>query len=175
LVFAWTRQHPARPAAGEDDDHWVNRTFERFWIAVGPEQFGRFGDLAGLLRFLKVCAQSVLLDAARAQGAAPRLDARTTGTSAAAGAAGSEPAAPDVEAGTAGRLAGRDLWRAIAQELSDPTEHLVVYLSFALGQQPREILERYPDRFPAVVDIYRIKRKLLERLRRSSEIRRFLR
>ena len=30
MVVTWLRQHPAA-AASDEEDHWVNSTFERFW------------------------------------------------------------------------------------------------------------------------------------------------
>ncbi|CAA9541297.1 MAG: hypothetical protein AVDCRST_MAG88-32, partial [uncultured Thermomicrobiales bacterium] len=47
-------------------------------------------------------------------------------------------------------------------------------LCLALELKPSEVHARYPDRFASVADVYRIKRNLLDRLRRSPEIRRFL-
>ena len=54
MVRAWIRRHPAAAAAGEDDEYWVNRAFERFFIAVGPERFGTFPSLAALLTMFSV-------------------------------------------------------------------------------------------------------------------------
>src|SRR3712207_4395084 len=54
-VLAWIRRHPA--ASGfEDESFWVNRTFDRFWSAIGPERFAMFGSLGQLLSYLKMCA-----------------------------------------------------------------------------------------------------------------------
>ena len=51
---------------------------------------------------------------------------------------------------------------------------LVARLCCALGLRPREIRERYPSQFPNASAVYRIKRNLVERLRRDPEIREFL-
>jgi hypothetical protein len=50
-----------------------------------------------------------------------------------------------------------------------------VYLSFVLDLKPGEIQERHPELFASVDDVYRIKRNVVERLRRSPQIREFLR
>ena len=39
---------------------------------------------------------------------------------------------------------------------------------------PREIVVRRPDKFSDVVDVYRVKRNMVERLRRSRAIQRLL-
>ena len=45
----------------------------------------------------------------------------------------------------------------------------------ATGAKPSEIFATHPELFDDVADVYRIKRNLLERLRRSARIRTFLR
>ncbi len=169
VVLAWIRQHPASSAtraAGEDDDYRVNRTFERFWTAVGAERFRLFPGLAATLRYLKMCAHSVLLDEIRARGAV-QLDALSERTA-------DLHTVPDAVEAAVGELAGRELWQVISAELGDEAERLVARLCFALDLKPREVYERHPDRFASVDDVYRVKRNLLDRLRRSPEVRRFL-
>lgn len=169
MVLAWVRQHPAAAAAragGEDDDYWVNRTFERFWLALKPERFGLFPGLGAILRYLKTCAHSVLLDEVRARAGA-RLEPLT-------GPAQERDQGPDPAAIATGELAGADLWRAIAAELQDEQERTVAYLCFALDLKPREVYERHPANFADVADVYRVKRNVINRLQRSPAIRRFL-
>ena len=45
VVLAWVRQHPASASMAEEGDYWVMRVFERFWMAIGPDRFGSFGQL----------------------------------------------------------------------------------------------------------------------------------
>ena len=166
MVYSWIRQHPAAAVSREDSEYWVNRTFERFWSAVGPERFESFPGLPAILRYLKLCAHSVLLDEVRAQGRA-RLEPL--------GEAGDEPgAALDIEGAAVGQLAGQELWEVVNGELQDESERLVAYLCFVLDLKPREVYERHPDRYASVADVYRVKRNLLDKLRRSPKIREFL-
>ena len=166
MVLAWVRRHPVSGSMREDDEFWINRTFDRFWTAVGPERFDAFPTMAALLRYLKLCAHSVLLDEARARSAAPSegLSDQTA----------ESIAAPDVADVAVGQLAGGALWAAIAAEMQDEAERRVAYLCFVLDLKPREIHERHPELYPTVADVYRIKRNLLDRLRRNPEIRAFL-
>ncbi len=161
LVVAWIRQHPATATLGDEHDYYTNRAFERFWSAVTPERFAAFPGLAALLRYLKLCAHSVLLDAARAQRARSALP-------------GWERAvAPDAATAVVGALVGDDLWQAIEAELHDEAERLVAYGTFALDLKPTELHARYPATFATVADVYRTKRNLLDRLRRSPAIQQF--
>jgi hypothetical protein len=166
MVLSWVRRHPASAGMQEDDMYWVNRTFDRFWTAVGPERFGAFVGMAALLRYLKLCGHSVLLDEVRARGPgrSDALDDRVA----------ESLATPDVADAAVGQLAGSDLWAVIVAETQDEAERRAAYLCFVLDLKPREVQERYPELYATVDDVYRIKRNLLDRLRRNPRIRAFL-
>ena len=166
LVLAQIRRHPAFPATAEEDDYWINRTFERFWGAMRPARFREFPGLPALLQYLKLCAGSVLVDEARRRAGAAAEPLREQGTHRAAGMAGEEA--------VLGELAGRELWRAIEVELHDEAERIVAHLCLVLDLKPREVYARQPERFADVADVYRVKRNLLDRLRRSPAIQRYL-
>jgi hypothetical protein len=51
---------------------------------------------------------------------------------------------------------------------------VVAYLSFTRELKPSEIFGRHPRLYASVADVYRIKRNLIERLRRSPDVRAFL-
>ena len=165
MVLAWIRQHAASSGARQDDDYWLNRALERFWGAVGPDRFDRFPDLPSLLKYLKACVHSVLLDDVRARSAIqlqPLEDASVRRVTAA-----------DFETQAVGQLVGQELWNTVVDELPDESERLVVYCSFVLDLKPSAIYARYPERYATVADVYRIKRNVLERLRRSPRILQF--
>jgi DNA-directed RNA polymerase specialized sigma24 family protein len=160
LVRAWVRRHPALALAGETDDYLVNCTFERFWLYVGPDRFDTFAGLPALLQYLKLCAHSVLLDEVRSRG---RQQSDY--------ALGQEQPAT-VEDDVVGQVTADELWWAISAEMQDEAERLVASLSFIHGLKPREIHERHPEHFADIAAVYRVKRNLLDRLRRSETIRR---
>jgi hypothetical protein len=166
MVLSWVRRHPVATQTREDDDYWVNRTFDRFWTAVGPERFGAFPGMAALLRYLKLCTHSVLLDDVRGRGAArsESLDDRVA----------ESIETPDVADAAIGQLAGGDLWDVILTEVQDEAERRVAYDCFVLDLKPREVQARHPQLYGSVDDVYRIKRNVLDRLRRNLQIRGFL-
>ena len=159
LVRAWVRRHPSSAALAphEREEDWPTAAFGRFWAAIAPERFGHFSGLAPLLQYLKMCAHSALMDVLRARAAAQIGD--------------DSASIADAEAVAVERLAASDLWHAVGAALSDDDERLVARLSFVLDLKPAEIYERYPARFASVADVYRIKRNILERLRRNETIR----
>ncbi len=166
LVRSWIRQQPASTAAGADGDELAIRAFERLWMAVGPERFGQFRDLASVLGYLKMCAHSVVVDEVRARRShqVGGLDELL---------ADADVEAPGIDTMVERRTAVHDLWTAILGEVPDESERLLVYLSFAQDLKPGQIRERHPDRYPTVADVYRIKRNVLDRLRRSPRLQRF--
>ena len=169
LVLDWVRRARRGPIPHEHEDDWVTRTFERFWLAVGPEG-SRFRDLAAALQYLKLCVRSVVLDDVRAsqQAAIEPLDdldeRRVVGTP------GAARTAPDVESVVFDRMASRELWQAVLDSLPDEDERLIAYLSFVQEMKPAEIVAAHAHRFGAVADVYRIKRNAIDRLRRSPQI-----
>jgi hypothetical protein len=165
LVRAWLCRHPAWPSIGDDCEEWVNCVFERFWSAITPERFGSFPSLAALLRYLKLCTHSVLLDELRArhgqQTKSPSEEIVATGIG-------------DAEHMVTEGAASAALWAAIDAEVKDDAERLVAHLSLALELKPQEVYARHPERFASVTQVYTVKRNLLDRLRRNPTIRQFL-
>jgi hypothetical protein len=165
-VLANVRRHPWA-ANRFDDDYWINRTFERFWKAIGPDRFALFPDIPSLLAYLKTCVHSVVVTDARSFQRTPLqvpLDA----------AAEASRGADEVEREVLDELAMRDLWKTVNAELDDDAERLVAHLSFVLDMKPAEIQALHADRFPTIAELYRVKRSLVEKLRRSPRLRKFV-
>jgi len=166
IVLAYVGQHSASGLVREADDFWVNRAFQRFWMAVGPDRFGQFRDLPGLLKYLKLCVHSVLLDELRARRAGSLSSLEDVPETA--------PDPTNAAEDVIGEMAGQQLWGAIGQELQDEPERVVAHLSFARDLKPAEIFRRHPTLYENVADVYRVKRNVIERLRRSPRVRAFL-
>jgi hypothetical protein len=164
IVLAYVAQHTSAAMLREADEYWINRAFQRFWGAVGPERFTGFPDLPALLKYLKLCVHSVVMDEVRARKAESSLDEVPENT----------PARTNAEVSVLGKISGRQLWDAIVRELQDEAEQKVAYLSFVRDMKPAEIAARHTALFASVADVYRIKRNIIERLRRNPEIQRFL-
>ena len=166
LVASWVRQHPASDSVTERDD-CVNLVFERFWVAVGPQRFAEFPSAAALLKYLKMCVHTVLIDEVRARRVTQRtLAAWPAGETLAVGG--------DVGVTATARLADDELWELVSREVTDEGERLLLYLTVGLDLSPRQIHARYPRVFGSVRDVYRIKRNVLDRLRRNQTVRRHL-
>jgi DNA-directed RNA polymerase specialized sigma24 family protein len=165
VVLASIRRQPAFALVHEDEHFWVDRTFERFWTAAGRDRLDRFPTLTAILRYLKMCAHSVLMDEARARRVAQHVRLEDT----------PEMGAPveDVESTVLGEVAAHELWQVILAELPSEPERLVARLSLSGGMSPRQIQQRHPEWYPDVAQVYRLKRNAFERLRRSARVRSF--
>jgi hypothetical protein len=167
IVLAYVAQHTATSMVQEPDDFWVNRAFLRFWTAVAPERFAQFPDLPALLKYLKMCVHSVLMDELRARRAGMASSSMSEVPETA-------QASDNAERTVVGKIAGAQLWEAVLKELQDESERVVAQLSLMRDLKPSEIFGRYPLLYESVADVYRVKRNVIERLRRSPEVRAFL-
>src|SRR5689334_7167310 len=162
LLVAQASRRVIRGLVIEDDGFCVDRAFQRFWHASHNGTVLEFSDLAYILKYLKMCLGSVLLDEARARRrqAWVSIDDVPPET-----CVSGDPAAQVI-----GRMASSDLWSTIDRELIDSKERLVARLSFVSGLSPREILVCHPEKFDDVFEVYRTKRNMIERLRRSAAL-----
>lgn len=168
LVAGWVERHSAFPTSGEEVQYFVNRAFEKMWVALTPDKFSNFSDLKSLLRYLQMCVHSVILDQVRSIEQFV-VDADTAVLDA-EGLAGN----PVVENRVLTRMHRQELWREINARLRSGKERQVVYGSFVLAMKPRELCAQFQETFRDVNEIYRIKENVLARLRRDVELRKLL-
>lgn len=162
LVESWVRRSGAFAGSGESSEYFVSLAFTRLWRAIGPERFADFPTLPSLLHYLQLCAGCVVIDSVRAQSWSEMLPEeaipfeRATRT------------APDEEAME--RVDRQEFWSYIGSQLNDEAERAVVFDFFVLGMKPGDIYDHRQDLFESVKDVYNVKRNVLGRLSRNSEL-----
>ena len=162
-VLACLKRHPAWPDRREpDDDYWVMRVFQRFWSATRSNRLRNFHTLAAILAYLKLCTHSVLLDEARSS--------RSVSLCALDEAFEARDTRPDVAAQVVGKLSSKMVWQMVLSEAQGEQEPVIARLSWMRGMRPAEIHAARPGLFASVDEVYRIKRNLLMRLRRSPRL-----
>jgi DNA-directed RNA polymerase specialized sigma24 family protein len=165
LVAGWVERHPAFVLTGEEPQFFVNRAFEKMWVALDASKFPRFPNLKSLLRYLQMCVHSTIVDQSRKAEQAvadERIESLSDRSATEDGLRHDDPA-----------LAGvyrQEFWEQISARLNDERERQVVYGSFALGLKPSELQARYRDTFGDVREVYRVKENVLARLRRDAEL-----
>ncbi len=168
LVTSWIQRHPAFEASGEEADYFANRTFEKMWASVVPDRFASFPDLKSLLRYLQMCAHSVLVDYGRAsEQETSGLDDEVPGDEIKVQGPGTEEEAIE-------QVNREELWRWLKERLRNEKERQAIYGSFMLALKPREVYEQFPQLFADVNEVYTVKQNIIARLRRDPELNKFL-
>src|SRR5204863_9073847 len=86
-----------------------------------------------------------------------------------------EPAGDDPADNVVSAITAQGLWQVIQDELNGEDERVLIYLAYVQGMKPSEISSQHLRLFPTVDDVYRIKRNVLERLRRNRRLQTMLR
>lgn len=163
LVDSWVRRSGAFAGCGESSEYFVGAAFTKFWRAMSPERFATFGTVAALLHYLQLCTGSVVIDSVRAQSWSEMVAEETLTPSQMPQSSADEEALERVQRG--------EFWQEIGDLLNDDAERAVVIGSYVLGLKPGEIYGERPDLFSNVNDVYNVKRNVLSRLGRNSDLR----
>jgi RNA polymerase sigma factor (sigma-70 family) len=137
-------------------DDLVHEAFARFWQGVRDSDFtARFPTIRAVMGYLKRCARTLAIDAARRREHQRLIQAALT-----------VDVAEDVQLvddPTPERIYTQELRAYLASKLNDEDER-VVFHAYCLGLPPREIAGHYPERFPDVRKVYRIRERIVSRL-----------
>jgi len=162
LVECWVRRCSAFAHSEESSESCALAALARFARVVTPERFASFPNLAALLRYLRCCTESVVLDSLRAQRTAETLpDEMQLDDS------GLLVANDDC---SLERIERQEFWTVIMSLLHGEAERVVLLRSFILGMRPSDIYEQRRDLFDSIADVYSVKRNVLVRLRRNSQL-----
>ena len=164
LVLTWITQHQsATPLLGQDGSApLVNAAFAKFSQALTPAKMENFDSLAAVLKYLKMCVHSVVADEVRTRQSRQYEEALD--------AIEHEPASADPADDVIATISAQGLWQIIFEELNGEDERVLIYLAYVHGMKPSEISSQHRQFFPTVDDVYRIKRNVLERLRRNRRL-----
>lgn len=167
LVTRWVTQHYGFAASGEEAQDFVSKAFSKISTTITAEKFGKFSDLGSLLRYLKLCVHSVIVDFTRKVDYANLSAWEETSEEEKSGE-------PTPEEQAADRSERQTLWDLLVARLHDRKEHLVMHGSFILDLKPHELIHHFPGDFSDIDEIYRIKQNVITRLRRDSEFRKLM-
>jgi DNA-directed RNA polymerase specialized sigma24 family protein len=162
-VLHWCRQAGARWI--DDPEEMVALTWEKFWRCYTPEKLAASPGAGGALRYLKMCARSVVIDAARRRAALQRIDL---------GATDHADASLSPDESLAEEDARLIFWEIVESCLRDEREHVLVTLMFEVGLRSADVQAARPELFPTVADVYRTTRNILDRLRRNRDLQAWL-
>lgn len=159
LLMSWAASCSSKLWINERHDDIADQALTRAWLALTPERFAGFASLPALLAYLHTCVTATVIDHARAQAARQRT-------------------MQQIEVGMVatpeqivlGQLEREQLWQLIANCVTAEPEYTFLVERFVLELPPRVILARHPELFADIDALYAIRRNLLLRLQRMSEL-----
>jgi hypothetical protein len=159
LLISWARRYSARTTISECCDDIADYAFTRAWAALSPERFAGFSTLAALLGYLRVCVSTAVIDCARHEMMFDRLFQVIETDNV---ATPEQIVLDQIDCGK--------LWRIANSVARNEQERRILIESYAYALPPRAILERHPSLFATAIDIYIMKRNLLDRLKNCPEM-----
>lgn len=162
LVSSWVRKHPSFPMRDEDINYYVNRAFERLWrnIACKQDKFSKFNNLKSILRFLKMCVHSAVMDDAP-RNAPDTIDILSF--------SGRGAQLDIIEPFTLSQFNKDEFWQLVMAQLNSTAEQVAIIGYFYLGMKNRELYSNYPDLFRSTKQLANIRLNVLRRLARLPQ------
>lgn len=169
LILRWGSDYaPDLPT--EEIERIVPDALPKFWQSLTKSKdplIDRFAHIGALLKYLKQCTFSVLMDYRRQFQRSERIKKRLEMT---------EPVltvSQEDEQAVVDRLEQEQLLEQIRAwiqaHVTDVEERQVLYLSYQVGLSPAQIAARHPDQFPEAQVVRRIKERILKRARRAFQ------
>ncbi|NJP04586.1 MAG: sigma-70 family RNA polymerase sigma factor [Chloroflexaceae bacterium] len=165
LALQWCYTY--NPESGQEEaEDIVREALERFWRTLRLVQITeKFEHVGALLKYLNQCVISTVQDHRRSEERRKRLFERLSLME----AARPPRASPEQEA------LDRMFWNEqiaqvrawVAEHVSDDQELIVLKESFQNGLKPSEIARRYPQFFADAQAVFRIKERIIKRMRRA--------
>jgi hypothetical protein len=153
LVVSWVKHHTCFPDTREEAGFIANGAFMRMTVYMTPAKFSRSRDLAALLKYLKLCVHSEIMQYRESVEMTDLEDEQV--------AAAPPEAAIDLEA----------FWNRVYARLRNDQERQVLAALFRLGLKPGQVPAAFPELRLDVGQVYRIYENVLGRLKRDREIR----
>jgi DNA-directed RNA polymerase specialized sigma24 family protein len=162
LVCYWvSRRTPPDPDTVDD---LAQEAFTNFWRFYTPDKLRRATELGKVLSYLKSCTATVVAQARRKESRTvleAEWDEHLLDT---------QVSARSAEASAFREMEEGQVWAAVLACCNDERDRLVARQVFLANQKPGDIAERYPELFSDVSEVYRVKRNLIDRLRRDSTL-----
>jgi len=170
LVVNWighfVKQHA--PLLETPTEDLVADTFTAFWRAFTPDKLTNAERLAHVLSYLRSCAATAVLQAKRREER--RIKQAAWDQEALDATPDPQPTNSRPEHVLMTTMWQEKLWQIVNRCCHDERERVLARLSFVSDLRPSEILERHPDLFADVAEIYTMRRNLKNRLWRDKEL-----
>lgn len=161
-VRIWLRSHASGDLAlmRDTEENYIALTFSRFWYAV-RNQGMEFPTLYAALSYLHATLNGVIIDALRSQRSSREIPLPEKDSP-------DEPASHDEIDDESALLAN------LHEIISNARDQRLLHLLYYCGLKPRQVVERCPQEFPNIKEVYRMNHNILDRLRRNKDRLRWL-
>ena len=165
LVRAWINRHHSFTIADEDQDYFVNRTFDSFWSAFNsnPKKIAKFRNLKSLLQYLKLCAYTAVQEYVERRMPPRHITQSKIPIEAIAESDDSIRAVDD-------NLIAGIVWQYVSATTKSEQERVVTEDYLRHDMKPQEIYRRHKDLFTDVAHVRRVKGNFMTRLRRNRQL-----
>lgn len=163
LICSWVQQFQGTNDVEIEEIAWEVVT--RFWRTLGSKEMPigeRFVNTSQLMLYLKRCAFSVQQDRQRRNQREREVVEHVTLSQSYEVRHFEERISEQI----AQQAEQEKVRQWLAQHVTDPSEQLVLTLTFEQGLAPRQIVANYPAHFPDTRSVRRTKERLLKRARR---------
>lgn len=164
LVYHWVSR--SSPPDYETIEDLTQDAFTAFWRFFTRDKLARAKHLGAVLAYLKDCATSSVQRAkrrAKSRFLETELDASWV--------IDTNAADRSVEETSFQRAKVHELWQAVVACCNDERDLVIVEATFLSDLKPSEIAHEFPGIFDDVFEVYRIKRNLLNRLKRNPDLK----
>ncbi len=170
LVYRWTNDCLKEDSQIEyvNADDLVLDAFASFWKAFTAEKLQQAHSVGYVLSYLHSCVITTVLMARRKHEQKQIIHHIPIDDPVMESASADRTEQPDDS--TFDAMAADSIWKSVDQCCQENQERVIARLSFVSDLEPREILALHPTLFTDVMEIYRIRRNLKNRLRRDKEM-----
>ena len=158
MMYQWLYCHPLQKVAYrfESKENYIVQGFARFWQAAANNEHITFPTLGAALKYMRISLHGAIVDTLRTYARSNIV----------ALPADDEPGMFSYE----DEYDTGELWQTIHHLLTDERQYRLAYLLYHCGLKPREIVQFCGQEFDDVQEIYRLRRNIVDRLRRNADL-----
>jgi RNA polymerase sigma factor (sigma-70 family) len=171
LIHRWLIDLSSNCLCPDLREDLVQNTYIRFWCSFTGQQHltvQQFPHIGAILKYLKKCTTTAFLDCKRQEKRLTRLQECLE-------LAPLTSLTDSLDDSVSTKIQVQAIRNWLQREICDEQEKLIVQLSFVQGFTPKQIAASYPNEFADLQDVYRLKERLLKRIRRAFRSRSELR
>ena len=163
LVLSWiVRCDPLSRIKASEAEALVNAAFAKLAQFLTPEKLRQLPTKHHLFRYFKLCTQSVVTDERRRQRTRLREESLDR--------LEQEPMLADSTDTALANVAVLEVWQDMQDCLWTDEERVLAYALFVQELPPTAAFSRYQQHFPSLNQFYRVRRRVLERVRHHPRI-----